>query len=158
MGKHNEPEWAKWESDFAEMVDAQKVRLSGRLSLFKGDVKDDFILADCKYTSGEFYRLTEDTWEKLADWARNESRFPVLAVKTMDAQLVVVPQDFYYELVRNPPTPRLKTEIAYKTRNLGFMQSLREPVLFVVGKYKLAAYSCECFVNDLISYEERMTV
>lgn len=145
--------WAQWESDFAEKIDGKKVRLSGRMALFKGDVKDDYVLADCKYTHTDTYTLTEEMWDKLAEWARNESREPVLPIRTCDAELVVISQSFYYEVSKNPQKPRLNVSVPHKSRNLGFAQSGTAPSFFVIGHYKLAAYSCERFVSDLVDYE-----
>ena len=54
---------------------------SGATSLFKGDVKSRLILADCKYTERSSYRVTSETWFKLCEWARNEGKRPVLAVR-----------------------------------------------------------------------------
>lgn len=145
--------WEEWESDFAEKINGRRVRLSGRMALFKGDVKDDIILADCKYTSWDTYTLTEETWDKLAEWARNESREPVLPVRTCDCELVVISQPFYYDLVKKPLKPKLNITVPHKSRSLGYMQSSNEPSMFVLGHYKLAAYSCDRFVADLVDYE-----
>lgn len=149
------PKWAQWETDFAEMIDGRKVRLSGRMRLFKGDVKDDYILADCKCTCNYTYALSEEMWDKLAEWARNESREPVLPIRTADSELVVVSQPFYYEVAQPSLKPRLNITVPHKTKNLGFAQSSENPSLFVLGHYKLAAYSCERFVMDLVNYEMR---
>lgn len=152
---NNGKAWEQWESDFAEMVDGRKVRLSGRMALFKGDVKDDYILADCKYTYTDSYTLTSDMWDKLSDWARNESREPVLPIRTCDCELVVVSQPFYYEITDGSIKPRLNTLTEHKTCKLGFDQSSERPSMFVLGHYKLAAYSCDRFVRDLVDYEMR---
>lgn len=96
--------WKRWERDVCKMLDVAPVIASGSTDGYKGDAKGKDILIDAKYTSTRWYALRQDTWKKLASWARNESRRPVLAIRVdsgdenMDGEFVVIEESYYCEL------------------------------------------------------------
>lgn len=82
MLRRNEtPAWSFWEYDVARAVSGKVTPGSGNGTMQKGDVKNDILLIDCKYTDQKAYRFTERMWDKLNMWARNEGRIPCLAVR-----------------------------------------------------------------------------
>lgn len=80
------PDWQLWEEEMAQRVGGGLVKASGRLTGYKGDVKTSDVLIDCKHTSTQRYTLTAKTWKAVSEWAMNEMRVPMVAVKIEDAQ------------------------------------------------------------------------
>ena len=126
---------------------AHNVRLSGRLDMFKGDVKSERLLVDCKYTDKPSYVLTADVWDAVAGWARNESKEPAIAIKTSECEIAVVSEPLYYELEEHIK-PIVEWEET-KSRTLGQKVDQIHPTRFNIGGYHLMAYSFEKFVDDV---------
>lgn len=78
---NKDPKWLAWEKEVAERFEASLVAGSGRHMGYKGDVKSDEFLIDCKYTDSDKYILSAETWRTLSLWAINEKRTPLLVVK-----------------------------------------------------------------------------
>lgn len=80
-GGYGKPGWQVWEEDVASIVGGDLVKASGRLTGYKGDVKTGNLLIDCKYTETERYSLSSKMWRSVSEWATNEMRVPMIAVR-----------------------------------------------------------------------------
>lgn len=93
--------WETWESEVAQRLRVERVVASGSTDNHKGDCKGGVMLIDCKYTDGMGYRVGPSMWDKLSEWARNESRVPALAIMVENngnaVRFVVIPEWFYCE-------------------------------------------------------------
>ena len=148
--KHREL-WEIWEDDVAERMGADKVKASGQTYLHKGDCKTGEYLVDAKDTETDGYSVTDKFWEKLSTWARNEGKEPVIAIRIEDyngpVEMVVVSEMWYCE--RHPsfePEQQLKKQ---KQRKLTRKAAGKKPTNFLVGRYRLVAYSFEEFLKDM---------
>jgi hypothetical protein len=81
MAYGKKPGWQLWEEETAKRVGGDLVKASGRLTGYKGDVKTSDILVDCKYTETQRYTMSAKMWRSVSDWAMNEMRAPMIAVK-----------------------------------------------------------------------------
>lgn len=147
--------WSQWEMDFADAVFGNQVKASGRTELFKGDVKDEHILVDCKQTSYRTFHLTLDIWESISEWARNEGREPVVAVRTDAIEIDVVSAQFYWEISSKRGEPYEDVEIR-KGKMMTPTLISKMPILFHVGCYSLVAIEHEDFVHDYLAYKENL--
>lgn len=83
------PEWQLWEEEVAGRIGGDLVKASGRLTGYKGDVKTSGLLVDCKHTGTRRYTLSSKMWKSASDWAMNEMRAPMIAVKLAGCGLEV---------------------------------------------------------------------
>lgn len=144
--------WAVWEDDVAERLGASKVRLSGRLQQFKGDVKSTDYLIDCKYTEHDGYAFTLSLWDKLSDWARNESRVPLAAIRTGDGhEFVILPMQEAYSAVGIDPPTQFPLHIKKSKYMKGIKFDVLNPIAFTIGgTYYLAAMSFDEFAKRVV--------
>lgn len=98
MSKKSCPKWRDWEREVSREFGFKEVVASGSTDNFKGDCKGNKLLVDCKHTDKKVYSLTFDMWEKVTTWAINESRQPMLAVRTELGDYVVLPEHVNYEV------------------------------------------------------------
>lgn len=96
-------EWEVWEEDVAKALGGTRVVASGATNVYKGDVKTDGLIVDCKYTKGISYTLRAPMWQKMLEWGRNEGRDPMLAVRCLDklgncCEYAVVPEPLFCEM------------------------------------------------------------
>lgn len=151
MGRFDEPAWSAWEKKVALDIGGDLVRASGRFDLFKGDVKTDRFLIDCKETASSGFDLHDSFWGRLSSWARNEQRVPAVAVRaeSPEAEVAVVDELTFAET----------SALAYDTsqieprrqvqKRIGASCGAGRPTLFQVGRYRLVAYPYEAFVRDM---------
>lgn len=78
---YGKPGWQLWEEEMAGRIGGDLVKASGRLTGYKGDVKTSRLLVDCKYTETQRYTLSSKMWRSVSEWAMNEMRVPMVAVK-----------------------------------------------------------------------------
>ena len=142
--------WRLWEDDVADALDGDKVKASGMTDLFKGDVRTDLLLVDAKHTAGDGYSVSAAFWSKLSSWARNEGREPAIAIRIEDengaAEIAVVTEQFYAE--RHPefePDDQLRRQ---KQKKLTRRAAGKKPMSFLVGNFRLVAYSFDEFTKE----------
>lgn len=75
------PAWQLWEREVCDSLDGVLVPRSGQGFMHKGDGKTSDLLIDAKHTRGAKYALQLSTWEKVQEWATNEGKEPVVAVR-----------------------------------------------------------------------------
>ena len=154
-----DPDWKKWESDVAFMVDGDVVYASGSTDKFKGDVKTPEVLIDCKFTESSGYRLTDSMWKKLSLWARNESREPVVAVRVKGHRgcEVAVMDELFYDLISGIDTSSSEApnEIGAKGRVIGYRMDMRPPTVIWIGRRRLVACSMESFAEMLWEWRSK---
>ena len=144
--------WAIWEDDVADRVGGELVKASGATFLYKGDVKTAGFLIDAKDTESDGYAVTDGFWSKLATWALNEGREPAIAIRIEDPvnepfEIAVVSEVWYAE--HHPgfePDEQLRKR---KQRKLTRSAAGKKPTSFMVGRYRLVAYSFDEWVGDL---------
>lgn len=144
--------WAAWEDDVADRTGGELVKASGMTDMYKGDVKTASFLIDAKETFTDGYAVTDGFWSKLATWARNEGREPAIAIRIEDPvndpfEIAVVSEIWYSE--HHPgfePDGQLKKK---KQRKLTRCAAGGKPTSFMVGKYRLVAYSFDEWVGDM---------
>ena len=103
---HVKPGWQVWEEEMASRIGGELVKASGRLTGYKGDVKTSDILVDCKYTATARYALSAKMWRSVSDWAMNEMRVPMIAVRLGNGREVGIMRnrDFHDVIARNGGT------------------------------------------------------
>ena len=148
--------WKEWEEDVAERIGGALVKASGRTDMFKGDVKTDSLLIDAKYTGNDGFSVSDSLWSTVSAWSRNEGREPVVAIRIEDdngpVDIAVVTEQFYSE--RHPefmPNDQLKRQ---KQKKVTRRMAGKKPTSFIVGGFRLIAYSFDAFVKD-IRHEDR---
>ena len=143
--------WQDWEDEVAEALDGDKVKCSGRLDMFKGDIKTTEWLIDAKETQTDGYAVSESFWRELSSWARNEGRNPVIAIRIEnDAvhEIAVLTEISYAEMHADyQPDDQLKRQ---KQKKVTAKMAGRKPSAFQVGPYRLIAYSFDEFVRDVV--------
>jgi len=143
--------WREWEDDVEYYTDGDRVRASGATDYAKGDVKTARFLIDAKETRGDGFSVKDDFWSKLSTWARNEGREPAIAIRIYGEssvyEIAVVNEMSYAERHAGyEPDDQLKKQHQKRvTRKMAG----KKPTQFIVGKYRLVAYSFDEFCKDV---------
>lgn len=141
--------WKAWEDDVAEAIGGDLVKASGATDYHKGDVKSRTFLVDAKHTESAGYSVSESFWRELSTWARNEGREPAIAIRVESPdthEIAVVGEMSYAE--RHPdfvPDDQLKKQ---KQKKVTASMAGKKPTSFLVGNYRLVAYSFAEFAKD----------
>ena len=143
--------WQDWEDDVADALGLDKVKASGQTWLHKGDSKGNGLLVDAKETQTDGYAVTEKFWKEQSTWARNEGKEPVIAIRIEDdngpIEIAVVSELLYAEMHPGwEPEDQLKKQ---KQRKLTRKAAGRKPTSFLIGKYRLVAYSFSKFCEEI---------
>lgn len=92
----------KQEKRVAKEVKGRTVVASGAIDIFKGDVRSDSLLVECKTTLKDYYVLSYHTWEKIRQEAiRDGMRDPVMCVdlKNGEQRLAIVEASTFTDYV-----------------------------------------------------------
>ena len=142
--------WREWEDDVAYLTDGDIVKASGATDYAKGDVKTSEFLIDAKETRSDGFSVKDDFWSKLSTWARNEGREPAIAIRiygeSSTYEVAVVNEMSYAERHADyEPDDQLKKQ---RQKRVTCKMSGKKPTQFLVGKYRLVAYSFDEFCKD----------
>ena len=148
--------WEMWEDDVADSLRAHKVKASGRLSLYKADVKSDTMLIDCKLTQKRSYAVTGKFWEELAMWARNESREPAIAIRcdTPFIDIAVVREPWYCYVFDKSTAGVMTKDGISKSIGAACIDG-KDEFVFEVGGYRLVAFPYQQFAWKVLEIESR---
>lgn len=146
--------WELWEDDVAEGLHAKKVRASGRLLMYKADVKSDTMLIDCKYTSGRSYQVTASFWEEIAMWARNEMREPAIAIRCDSpvCEIAVVREAWYGYAFKRVTSGHLTKDGISKSIGANCLTD-KDEFVFEVGGHRLVALPYQQFEWKVLELE-----
>ena len=89
--------WEQFEEEVANYLNGVRQPGSGNscMAYKKGDVKCDDYLVECKYTEGDAYTLSVNTWEKIQAEALNAYKIPLFACRSKAGDFFVgSPLDF----------------------------------------------------------------
>ena len=147
-------EWELWEDYVTDSLQAQKVKASGRMTLFKGDVKSDTFLVDCKYTSGRSYAVTASFWEEVCMWARNEMREPAIAIRCAapNAEIAVVRESWYCYCFEKATAGIITKNGLSKSVSANVLAE-KDEFIFEVGGHRLVALPYAQFEWKVLSNE-----
>lgn len=142
--------WQVWEGDVADALGGELVKASGATDSFKGDVKTGSFLVDAKETRSGGYAVKDSFWRELSTWARNEGREPAIAIRLdgeAQYEIAVVSEMSYAERHADyVPDDQLRRQNQKRvTRSMAG----KKPTPFLVGKYRLVAYSFAQFAEDV---------
>lgn len=91
--------WQKKERKDEEDFKGRRTPASGGKSGFKGDVKADDWLVECKHTTKKSFSITKDLWEKVYSEALLADRKPALSIEFSDGkEIVTISKDDFMEL------------------------------------------------------------
>lgn len=136
--------WERWESRVAEDIGGERVIGSGATDRFKGDVKSNDYLVECKWTGGNAYRLTATLWHRVSMWGRNEQRTPVVAIRAATGSAVVVPEWWWCE---RHPGADFGEQVMRKSKNIDPAMVADGPVGCRIGHERVVVASYGEFVE-----------
>lgn len=82
--------WQRKEQNDAEDFGGFRTPGSGNKDGFKGDVKTDDWLIECKHTTRKGFRITNTLWDKCHNEALLADRRPILSIELGSGKEVVV--------------------------------------------------------------------
>ena len=93
------------EKTVAQEVSGVTVPASGAIDTFKGDVRSDLFLIECKTTEKDYYVLTFNTWSKICGEALLDNmREPLMQIDLNNGEkrLCVLNYDAFEDLIPQP--------------------------------------------------------
>lgn len=172
--KDNEKHWSVWEEEVAQSINSGNlVKASGRLDMFKGDVKTDELIVDCKYTNNDAFVISFDLFTAIKTWAINEMRAPALAIcidpenkyGQLDQEsihkIAVVPAWFYNELDGLPMSTQYEEEpVIQSSKTIGkkIYKDGKHHRFYIGNKFRkaiLIALPFDEFVEMVNRYEDK---
>lgn len=96
----------EWEVTFSTMIGGTQVPGSGNQWHSKMDVKGNSILWSCKWTGNTGFLITNKVWQEVVDAVDGPGgtgAIPGLAIRTAEADVVVLRVEDFLELLRQPP-------------------------------------------------------
>ena len=142
--------WEKKEHSDAEDFGGEVVKGSGNKWYRPSDVKTSDFMIDSKTTKHASYKLTEDTWAKIRKEAIQNSRLPLLSIKTSveadnGIEVVVVDKQDFLAMQQELKRSRLNGIIL---ESQGFLQGLKW-----IGLHKHST-SVDDLIEDGIEHQE----
>lgn len=149
----------KQESKVAKELNGRTTPASGALWGAKADVRNDIFLVECKTTEKDFYSLTFTVWDKINKEAIKDGlRIPVMCIDLnngKDRYAVMSVKDLQDNLFSSLPSLTNKNMKSFRVKQpctAELYRQVNNPTSIKGTYYKLAVFTWDTFLNDVVPY------